>query len=194
MATLSETPMKVINTRFKNGKLIPEYAETSGQQVKLTVTENIIKNNAQEEFEELAKALKTVENQNKYKGIINAESGVLVPFDIDFHWQIGTAGTYFGNQCEAGDFLVAVTQKETGTATAADFKVVQGNLVNAVTGPQGAVNENIPLFDGTTGHIIKDSNISLADLQKPWVVRVSNAASFDSTTAQEGALVIVETA
>lgn len=71
-------------------------------------------------------------------------------------YKVSTAGTYAGHVCEVGDMVIALEDIETGS-TDANWTVVQTNIDGAVTGPVSAADENIAVFDGTTGKVIKDS-------------------------------------
>lgn len=95
-----------------------------------------------------------------FKGIVDGTHALP---DKDYHtgwtYKVNAAGTYAGHVCEIGDMIICVKSFDT-TANNADWVVVQVNLDGAVTGPASAVSEDIALFSGTTGKVIKDSGIS----------------------------------
>lgn len=77
---------------------------------------------------------------------------------IGWTYKVITAGTYAGQACEVGDLIICITD---GTAdNNAHWTVAQTNINGAVTGPASAVSGNFPVFDGTTGKVIKDSGVS----------------------------------
>lgn len=76
-------------------------------------------------------------------------------------YKVITAGTYAGHKCEVGDMIICITD---GTAANnAHWTVVQTNIDGAVTGPTSAVGDNIAIFNGTTGKIVKDGGKKLSD-------------------------------
>lgn len=80
-------------------------------------------------------------------------------------FRVAEAGTYAGQQCETGDLIIVIKDYAAGSASNADFLVVQANVDGAVTGPNASTDANIVVFDGTTGRKIKDSTVTLASLQ-----------------------------
>ena len=72
--------------------------------------------------------------------------------------------TLNGVKCELGDLIICVTSGE--TANASHWTIVQSNIDGAVTSTANvSQNNHIPVFDGTTGRIIKspasDSMVTL---------------------------------
>lgn len=78
-------------------------------------------------------------------------------------YKVATAGIYAGEYCEVGDILIAINDGPASGASIInnDWAKVQGNIDGAVTGPSGAVNNHVAVFDGTTGKIIKDSGFTI---------------------------------
>lgn len=75
-------------------------------------------------------------------------------------YKIVTAGTYAGNKCEIGDMIICVQSGE--KANNSDWTVVQANLDGTVTSSATSVTANtVPIFDGTTGRIIKSSGFTI---------------------------------
>lgn len=93
-----------------------------------------------------------------YKGTIGTNGTVAAlpstTAKTGWTYKVVTAGTYAGQACEVGDMIICLTDGSTGTA--ATWTVVQANLDGAVTGPASSANDNIAVFNGTTGKIIKD--------------------------------------
>lgn len=79
-------------------------------------------------------------------------------------WRVAEAGTYAGEQCEVGDLIICLTDYAEGSASNADFMIVQGNIDGAVTGAESAVDGHIAIFDGATGKVIRDSEVSIDSL------------------------------
>ena len=94
---------------------------------------------------------------------------------------VDVAGTYAGNACEVGELVICKTSYVAATASNADWFVLQTNLVNAVTGPSTAVvDENLALFDGTTGAVVKDGGLTKAGV----TTAVGVGATLDSNKTQ----------
>lgn len=96
------------------------------------------------------------------------DSGTPLPatdYTVGQTFRVAEAGTYAGQECETGDLIIVIKDYEAGSASNADFLVVQANVDGAVTGPDASTDANIVVFDGTTGRKIKDSTVTLASLQ-----------------------------
>lgn len=85
-------------------------------------------------------------------------------YEVGQTFRVAEAGTYAGVECEAGDLIIVIKDYEEGTASNADFLVVQANVDGAVTGPDASTDANIVVFDGTTGRKIKDSSVTIASV------------------------------
>lgn len=72
-------------------------------------------------------------------------------------------GTYAGMVCEAGDLLIAIKDGPASGSSVinTDWTSVQTNDAGLVTGPSSSTTNNLALFDGATGNIIKDSGVTL---------------------------------
>ena len=81
----------------------------------------------------------------------------------------GCQGFCGHESCEIGDLIICYKE---GSALNYDYPsqikqywtVVQTNINGAVTGPATSTNDNIAIFNGTTGTLIKDSGISKTTL------------------------------
>lgn len=78
-------------------------------------------------------------------------------YSAGWSYKIITAGTYAGAVCEVGDLIIATVDRAGSGNLNSDWVVVQTNIDGAVTGPASATDGNFPLFDGTTGKLIKNS-------------------------------------
>lgn len=85
-------------------------------------------------------------------------------YEVGQTFRVAEAGTYAGVECETGDLIIVIKDYAEGTASNADFLVVQANVDGAVTGPNASTDANIVVFDGTTGRKIKDSSVTIASV------------------------------
>lgn len=85
-------------------------------------------------------------------------------YEVGQTFRVAEAGTYAGVECETGDLIIVIKDYAQGTASNADFLVVQANVDGAVTGPDASTDANIVVFDGTTGRKIKDSSVTIASV------------------------------
>lgn len=79
-------------------------------------------------------------------------------------WRVAEEGTYSGVECEIGDLIICLKDYAEGSAGNTDFMVVQANIDGAVTGADSSVDGHIVVFNGSTGKVIKDSNVTIASL------------------------------
>ena len=79
-------------------------------------------------------------------------------------WRVAAQGTYVGESCEVGDLIICLKDYASGTASNADFMIVQANIDGAVTGANSSTDGHIVVFNGATGKVIKDSNVTIASL------------------------------
>lgn len=98
-----------------------------------------------------------------FKGALTSTAGLpTVGYKAGWQYVVQEAGTYAGQTCEEGDLVVCVKDYASGSASNADWAVIQANIVGAVTGPSSAVAGRVATFDGTSGKIIKDSGYTIA--------------------------------
>ena len=82
-------------------------------------------------------------------------------------YKIATAGKINGVAVEVGDMIICTVDNTAAATTsnyetiAANWAVIQTNIDGAVTGPDSSTNNNLVLFNGATGKIIKDSGVTL---------------------------------
>lgn len=77
---------------------------------------------------------------------------------------VKTPGTFAGQVCEPGDSALCIKAYAAADASDTDWAILQKNIDGAVTGPASAANENLPLFDGASGKVLKDSGITLSTM------------------------------
>ena len=112
-------------------------------------------------------------------------------YEVGQTFRIAEAGTYAGVECETGDLIIVIKDYAEGTASNADFLVVQANVDGAVTGPDASTDANIVVFDGTTGRKIKDSSVTIASVSDA-VAKAhehANKAILDTFTKNETTLI-----
>lgn len=98
-----------------------------------------------------------------FKGALTSTSGLpTVGYKAGWQYTVKEPGTYAGQSCEAGDLVLCVKDYASGSASNADWTVIQANIVGAVTGPSTAVTAHVAVFDGTSGKIIKDGGVTVA--------------------------------
>lgn len=97
-----------------------------------------------------------------FKGVINSNSDLPATHEVGWTYKVGTAGTYAGESCEVGDMIMCITDGTVADNT--HWSVIQTNIDGAVTGPVSSLSGNIPVFDGSTGKIIKDSGVSPSNI------------------------------
>lgn len=63
-----------------------------------------------------------------FRGVINNQDEVKVPYNVGDMYYIGTAGTYFGYTCEIGDVLIAkVAKTSEAVVETTDWSVLESN-------------------------------------------------------------------
>ena len=94
-----------------------------------------------------------------FKGTIGTGGTVTsLPASHNAGWtyKVIEAGTYANFKCEIGDMIICTVD---GTsANNSHWTVVQTNVDGAVTGPLSSTNGVFPIFDGTSGKVIKNSS------------------------------------
>ena len=100
--------------------------------------------------------------QSEAPGVVDSGNPLPEEHKAGQSWRVAEAGVYAGKACEVGDLIICVADGTTIDEN--NFIVVQANIDGAVSGPETATDANIVVFDGITGKIIKDSEVSLASL------------------------------
>ena len=98
-----------------------------------------------------------------FQGVVTLDEPLpSVAYKAGWQYYVGEAGTYAGVQCEVGDFIVCIRNYASGSASNADWAVLQANLTGVVSGPSSSVASHVAVFDGTAGNKIKDSGFTIA--------------------------------
>lgn len=96
----------------------------------------------------------------RFKGVVDATTfNALTSYTKGDTYKAKADGTYAGNVCEAGDMIICTSSYGTAFANT-DWSVIQTNIDGYIIGPASATDGNIPLFDGTTGKLLKNSSYS----------------------------------
>ncbi len=108
-------------------------------------------------------------NGTVYKGVIDASANPNYPAADAGHMYVisvsGKIGGASGENVEIGDMILCLTDSTASGTQAAvgdEWNIVQQNIDGAVIGPASATDNNVVLFDGTTGKLIKDAGVSLS--------------------------------
>lgn len=97
-----------------------------------------------------------------FKGALTSTSGLpTVSYKAGWQYTVQEAGTYAGQTCEVGDLVICIKGYASGSASNADWTVIQANLVGAVTGPSSSIVNHVPVFDTTSGNSLKDSGFTI---------------------------------
>jgi hypothetical protein len=104
-----------------------------------------------------------------FKGAVDPASfpGSLASCKTGWTYKASAAGTIFTDiKVEIGDMIIAIADCDNAEAVANknNWTVIQANLDGTVTGPKSATSDNIAVFDGATGKLIKDSSKKISDL------------------------------
>lgn len=81
-------------------------------------------------------------------------------------WRVAADGMYSGQKCEVGDLIICVTDYVVDSASDSDFIIVQENINGAVTGPEAAEDNELVVFSGVSGKVLKQSGIQLDKIQE----------------------------
>ncbi len=140
-----------------------------------------------------------------FKGVVNfSEENFLTNVVYRNEWQAGwtwKAGEslradglwQYSPALEAGDVIIAVKDHPAAAWTSANldgrkmnetFHIIQANIDGAVTGPTAATSGSLPVFDGVSGKVIRDSGVKLKDLAEKGDVEYTN--DLPTTTAVGG--------
>lgn len=98
-----------------------------------------------------------------FKGIIDGEHPLpTAGYEVGHTYRVNEAGTYADQKCEQGDLIICIA--DALSTSTSHWTVAQTNIDGAVIGPAGATDDNIVLFSGATGKLIKNSGKKLSDL------------------------------
>lgn len=188
---------KIVTDLFQRAgeQLNQIFLSTVGTQVGLTRQNGVVKENVQEEIEDIRKKMTSIGEAatgvDFYKGKVNSDSEIPTTYKPGWVWKVGTAGTYKGNACEVGDMIMANTARDGSDNQDSDFDVYQANIDGAVIGPQTAVSDNLAAFDGGVGRSIKDSGIAMSEVSDAVAkkhVHANQANVLDKLSTSDGKL------
>ena len=97
-----------------------------------------------------------------FKGTIGTNGTITqLPATHQAGWtyKVITANTYAGQVCEVGDTIICIT--DGNTANNNHWAVIQTNIDGSVIGPSSSSANNVAVFTGTTGKVIKDSGFTI---------------------------------
>lgn len=97
--------------------------------------------------------------------IVDSTNPIPTDYKAGESYRVAEAGTYVGVECEVGDLILVVKDYAAGTASDADFMVLQANIDGAVTSTADVTTiGEIVVFDSVTGRVIKGSGVQIASL------------------------------
>lgn len=158
MANLVETTL-YSHEGATNTPLAPA---TKATQVSINDVEGVASNVEKEIVALRTKLNQAIDAGVHFKGTVNADTPLpTVAYKAGWQYVVGAEGTYAGNVCEVGDYVICVKDYASGSASDADWTVLQKNLTGAVMGPATSVAGHVAVFDGTAGSKIKDSGFTI---------------------------------
>src|SRR3990167_7374802 len=111
--------------------------------------------------------MNSLANLTTYKGVIDCSSNPNYPaanagwlYVISVACKIGGAS---GVVVETGDIIICLTDgtvSGTHAVVGSNWNILQTNINGAVTGPTSSVDNNVAIFNSTSGKIIKDSGLT----------------------------------
>ena len=105
-------------------------------------------------------------------------------------WRVAADGTFADNVCEIGDLILCLKDYSEDSAENSDFMVIQANIDGAVTGADASTDGHLVVWNGSTGKVIKDSEISIMSLNDALskVHEHTNKTQLDSYTKTQSEL------
>jgi len=82
-------------------------------------------------------------------------------YSVGWTFKIITAGTYAGQVAEIGDMIIAIVSRTGSGNLDSDWNIIQTNIDGAVTGPSSSVDNQVVLFNGSSGKTIKSAGTTL---------------------------------
>lgn len=111
-----------------------------------------------------------------FQGVVTqSEPLPTVAYRAGWQYYVKEKGTYAGQTCEVGDFIICIRAYASGSASNADWAVLQANLTGVVTGPSSSVAAHVVVFEGTSGDRLADSGFTIG-------ASVPAGAKFTDTT------------
>lgn len=118
-----------------------------------------------------ADALIAANDAMVFKGVIDCSANPNYPAADRGHvYKVSVAGKIGGGSgpnVEVGDQLLCITDStSSGThgSVGSAWAIIQTNIDGAVTGPASSTSGNLPSFNGTSGKVIQDSGVAIANV------------------------------
>ena len=203
MALTYQSEKNVTLSRRTGEELIRLHPATVGVQVALTAQNGVTQTDVQKELEAIhgkMDGLLSEADAMQYKGVVNADGELPTTYEPGWMWKVGTAGTYKGQTCEAGDLIISNVSRADADNADTDFDIVQGNVPRPVSGPETATAEHLAVFDGEDGMKIKDSGVTVDELRASVAAAALEWTHYEATLPDampenlaDGGLLLVDT-
>lgn len=155
-----------------NGKQPSGSYEVTTNKENTTLDEDTTKYPTNRLVKSYADGLINSANALVYKGVIDCHLNPNYPASDCGHLYVvsvaGKIGGASGVEVEVGDMCICNTDSTASgdqATVGTKWNILEKNVSGVVTGPASAVADNIALFDGLTGKVVKDSNAKLSDFQ-----------------------------
>ena len=169
MALTYQSEKNVTLSRRNGEELIRLHPATVGVQVALTAQNGVTQTDVQKELEAIhgkMDGLLSEADAMQYKGVVNADGELPTTYEPGWMWKVGTAGTYKGQTCEAGDLIIANVSRAGTDNADTDFDIVQGNVPRPVSGPESSTADTLPAFDSEDGMKLKSSDLTVTAMKE----------------------------
>ena len=203
MALTYQSEKNVTLSRRNGEELVRLHPATVGVQVALTAQNGVTQTDVQKELEAIhgkMDGLLSEADAMQYKGVVNADGDIPATYEPGWMWKVGTAGTYKGQTCEAGDLIISNVSRADADNADTDFDIVQGNVPRPVSGPETATAEHLAVFDGEDGMKIKDSGVTVDELRASVAAAALEWTHYEATLPDampenlaDGGLLLVDT-
>ena len=142
--------------------LVPINPQTTALQVRIN-DETGNSSNVEAEIIAIRRSVSALEGGGAtFRGAVSSTKGLpTVAYKAGWQYVVEEAGTYAGQECEVGEFIFCIRDYASGSASNADWTVLQVNVTGAVSGPANSVVGHVAVFDATTGKKIKDSGLTI---------------------------------
>lgn len=163
--------MNIVNTTLygKQGAQLVQYnPSTVASQVSLNDSLGS-PSTVQDEIIKIRTTISTLQGSSvSFKGAVTQSNPLpTVAYKAGWQYVVQQAGTYAGDVCQVGDFIICIRDYASGSASDDDWAQLQVNIVGAVSGPQNAVANRVATFSDTSGKHIKDSGYTIQSSVPP---------------------------